>query len=130
MADLLEKYSGTIDVFVILESGRNYEILVDEDLGTRANKVYFRPSASHNDPGRSQKIQGTYSSNRPALIFDDGWWTGDSFRETVNFLKNQGYELEQIYGYFVNGEVSSSLKGSQEYFDTAKNILNRLPKPV
>ncbi len=128
--DLLNRYSGIIDVFVLLENARQYESFVDEKLGQRANKVYFTPSNSHRSPGRNQRVEGQYDKIRPALIFDIGFWTGASFKETLDFLLKTGYEIKNIYAWYISGNTSPDgpVDEVRSTFETAENLLKRLPK--
>ena len=124
--DLLTAHAGTIDVFVILEDARELDIFLDTDLRARANIVYFTPSSSHRALGREQKVEGSFSSDRPALIFDTGWWTGASFKETYAFLIKHGYDARKIYGFYLSGcthPCKDTSESPAKVCDTAENFL-------
>ncbi len=124
--DLLTAHAGTIDVFVILEDARGCDVFLDTALRARANTVYFTPRSSHRVLGREQKVEGSFSPDRPALIFDTGWWTGASFKEAYEFLIKSGYDAKKVYGFYLSGcthprkDTSESLAN---VCDTAENFL-------
>lgn len=129
LKDLLDLYEGTIDVFVILESARRIELVINAELGQRANKVYFQPRSSHSDKDRQQKVDGQYSPERPAVIFDVAWMNGTSFEETLGFLHTNGYSENRVYGYYAGGEMHPDREGpyhAKHVFDTAENIRRKM----
>lgn len=129
LKDLSSRCKGVIDVFVILETARDYELFANEAFGDRANIVYFTPSTSHNVAWREQKVEGNFSPERAALVLDISWWKGNAFREAVSFLTKAGYCINRIYGYSVLGKVSPHIEGPQEFCDSATNILELLSEP-
>jgi hypothetical protein len=127
--DLLELYKGTIDVFILMESAIRIEFVIDQELGKRANKVYFQPSSSHRVMNRLQMVTGEYSADRPAVIFDTAWLYGNSFSETLEFLACHGYSMDRIYGYYAGGEMPIGKPGpyyNKKVFDTADNVLRMM----
>jgi hypothetical protein len=127
--DLARLYEGTIDVFLLMESAKFIEPVIDQQFGNKANKIYFWPCSSHRVTHRRQKIQGEYSAERPAVIFDVAWLYGNSFSETLEFLIAQGYQKDSIYGYYEAGELTIDKPGpyyNKRVFDTAENVLKMM----
>ena len=62
---------------------------------------------------REQRVEGEFSPDRPALVFDCGWWTGRSFKEVYRFLIEQGYDPKKVYGYYFNGDTNPRSKGPE-----------------
>ena len=128
LADLLTRYSETIDVFVVLESGKDREYLVKDVLRERANIVYFQPHASHKHSNRKQEVHGQFSTKRPVLIYDESWCQGNSFREISKWLKETGYNPNDIFVFYLLGEQNDKVSDSTSYFASASEFLHRLAK--
>ncbi len=99
-----ESTEETVDVFVVMKEGKRVEETIDEHLEGWTNKVYFTPRTSHRSPGRAQQIEGKFSSDRSAVILDISWWNGNSFREILGFLEQEGYDKSRVFAYYLCGD--------------------------
>lgn len=112
---------GTIDLYLVMDEMGMMKDCLDRRLpkSLKFNQIKFTPKSSHKcrfeGRKRDQKIEGDFDSSRYALITDVSWWKGNSLREILGYLDDQGYEKEKIYAfYFWGGHPEISFKDKMQ----------------
>jgi len=123
-----------LDIFYILSGALKDEFFgINQILGRDVNVVYFQPDSVHFDGQEVKAISApsleevhSYSRGYPnseyaALIIDDSWKYGDTFRKTCAYLLGLGYKKDRIHALHFFG--SGGVRGKSAGFVTFNPVL-------
>lgn len=126
ISDLLSEYDDEtiFDVYLIMDGADYLEKSARKELENRTNIIRFTPSVKHDGSpkgmlSRQQMTKGTPNTDNPCIIYDDSYDYGNSFKETMGFLLNEGYDPDKIYVMYKFGRRPGPPSGPNNYFDTA-----------
>jgi hypothetical protein len=86
-----------IDCAYILRGAKNWQYAVEEHIRSKFNRLFYNPKTNVLE-------EGLINPSNTLLIIDDSFWGGGTFRGTVNFFKERGYNLDLMWGLHVLGE--------------------------
>ena len=107
LKDYEKSVEGNLDLILVMNSAKDWEEYADMALGERLNKVYFTPRSTRLIQ-REQSVSGSPDISNEALIFDDSWFTFESFFEVLAWMEKAGYDNKKISVFYIMGENNPS----------------------
>ena len=103
LGEFFENVEGIVDVIVIMDGGRSFEMLRLEDHFSQCNRMYYRPDVSKKWKKDDPYFIGEPNQGHVLLLFDDVLQKGNAIKETLAINQAQGYKPDQRFVYIEEG---------------------------